>query len=64
MRNSSRSQEHAYQMKEKERLALMFLMNLGLFSSLWDYLFKVFGSELSRTLISYIVRQFLAAIHL
>jgi hypothetical protein len=51
-------------MKEKERLALMFLMNLGLFSSLWDYLFKVFSSELSRTLISYIVRQFLAAIHL
>jgi hypothetical protein len=37
---------------------------LYLFSSLWDYLFKVFGSELSRTLISYIVRQFLAAIHL
>jgi hypothetical protein len=48
----------------KERMALMFLMNLGLFSSLWDYLFKVFSSELSRTLISYIVRQFLAAIHL
>ena len=48
----------------KERLVLMFLMNLGLFSSLWDYLFKVFSSELSRTLISYIVRQFLTALHL
>jgi len=45
-------------------MALMFLINLGLFSSLWDYLFKVFSSELSRTLISYIVRQFLTAIHL
>jgi hypothetical protein len=45
-------------------MALMFLMNLGLFPTLWDYLFKVFSSELSRTLISYIVRQFLAAVHL
>ena len=45
-------------------MALMFLINLGLVSTLWEYLFKVFSSELSRTLISYIVRQFLATIHL
>ena len=40
------------------------ILNFGFFPGLWDQLIKIVGSELSRTLVSYFLRQLLTVLHL